>query len=456
MALSGGMDSMSLLDVLCHLSAELSISLHVAHLDHQFRGEESAADAKFVSKIANQYGLLSTIESENVPEKVGKMSGSIQEVARRLRYAFFERVAAAVGANKIATAHHANDQAETVLMRFLRGTGLRGLAGIPAQRGKFIRPMLHITRTEIEKYVQTKNISYRIDSSNLKLDYYRNRIRHQLIPFLQENGNPQLISTLRSTAEICRSEEAYLNHLSQKAFTECIIKREDRKICIDLDHFLSYDVAIQRRIIRYTLEQLKARMQAISFGHIEKCIELAKEKKTGSQIHLPDGIMVIRQNDSFVFYFSTGEVTDISGSYTLKVPGESNTENYRIDIQIFPRKLLQEDYAKKYPTKAFFDWDKIQRISVAQSHYPNFYLRKRLAGDRFQPLGMTRAKKLKSFFIDGKIPRMARDSIPLVVVENKILWIVGYAIADWAKIQPETQKVLKIEIKQNQKVRSSP
>ncbi|MDQ1328427.1 MAG: tRNA(Ile)-lysidine synthase, partial [Candidatus Poribacteria bacterium] len=232
LAVSGGPDSTALLYLMYDLMDELKYSLHIIHLNHNLRGEESDADEEFVREHAKKLDLPITVESINVKSMITSKE-SLESGARRIRYKFYERVMSEIGANKVAQGHTADDQTETVIMRFLRGSGTKGLSGIPPIRdGIYIRPLIETTRREVEEYLQSLNINPRLDSSNISTEYERNKIRHELIPIIERNYSPNIKRILQQTADILREEEDLMTELAQRAMDECVLYRDLQSITI--------------------------------------------------------------------------------------------------------------------------------------------------------------------------------------------------------------------------------
>lgn len=267
---SGGPDSLALLYVLFYLKDDLNFTLHIAHLDHKFRGVESAADAKFVEEQARKLGISFTTEAIDVPSIIRINKLSSEDGARRIRYQFFDRVAAEVNAAKVALGHNADDQAETMLMRLFRGSGSHGLSGIPKVRdGKYIRPLLSSSRSEIEKFLSDLGLSARQDSSNQQPIYLRNKIRLELLPLLEAEYNPNIRDVLCRTAEILQSESELLDKIAAETLPTCVITSHPSIIEINIDNLQKQHIAIQRRILRLCITNVASNIFDICFKHIE-------------------------------------------------------------------------------------------------------------------------------------------------------------------------------------------
>ena len=439
--ISGGIDSITLLYSLYFLSDKLKCSLIVAHANHGLRGEQSDREAEFVRKIADELKLPFVIEKIDVLGYMGEKGLSKQAAARELRYDFFERAAKNTSANKIALGHNADDQAETVLMKLLRGSGASGIAGMRAVRDKIIRPLIEIKRDEITEFVKEKRLRYVEDPSNLEPYYLRNKIRLNLIPLLKEEYNPNIVDTLRETAEIIRDEDEFLESYCLTILSDIIQSKGNEAIEIDVLKLKNFHIAIQRRVIRIALRMIKKNLLKISATHIEDILNSINKGFSGKSLNLPDGIRVLYEYDKLKL-FREAEVEDeaeVRFDMPIKIPGETilSKPEYKFMAEIIsPVDFAAAGFSLRNKFTAFFDMDKLKGA---------LRVRNRVNGDIFHPSGMKGSKKLKEFFIDEKIPRRERDSIPLIVSGDIILWIVGERTADYGKVDKDTKKILKIE-----------
>jgi len=297
---SGGPDSIALLYLLMDIRDECGFALRVAHLNHGFR-KEAAGEAEFVGKVAASLGLPVSIRSIDVPSIMEMEGLSAQEAARDVRYAFFEEEAREAGARRVALAHTADDQAETVLMRLLRGSGPLGLSGIPPVRGIFVRPLIECTRKEIEDYLYERNIPFVTDSSNLKMDYMRNRVRMELLPFL-ESYNPNIRKVLSRAAEIAHIDNQFIEIESDKFYLEKMVRDSEQQdnITIEMDGFKELHQAISSRVIRKAIMVVKGDLKRISFQHISDILGLINTGEGRWSLHLPD-VTVSREHDRLIF-----------------------------------------------------------------------------------------------------------------------------------------------------------
>ena len=439
--ISGGIDSITLLYSLYFLSDKLKCSLIVAHANHGLRGEQSDREAEFVRKIADELKLPFVIEKIDVLGYMGEKGLSKQAAARELRYDFFERAAKNTSANKIALGHNADDQAETVLMKLLRGSGASGIAGMRAVRDKIIRPLIEIKRDEITEFVKEKRLRYVEDPSNLEPYYLRNKIRLNLIPLLKEEYNPNIVDTLRETAEIIRDEDEFLESYCLTILSDIIQSKGNEAIEIDVLKLKNFHIAIQRRVIRIALKMIKGDLLKISAVHIEDILNSINKGFSGKSLFLPDRIRVLYEYDKLKLFreAEVEEEAEVKFDIPLKIPGETilSKPEYKFIAEIISLvDFVAAGFSLRNKYIAFFDMDKLKGA---------LRVRNRIAGDIFHLSGMKGSKKLKEFFIDEKIPRRERDSTPLIVSGDTILWVVGERTADYGKVDKDTKRILKIE-----------
>ncbi|HWR71745.1 MAG TPA: tRNA lysidine(34) synthetase TilS, partial [Nitrospirota bacterium] len=328
-AVSGGPDSVCLLAVLRELAPEFSLTLHIAHLDHMFRGEESAAEARFVRELADRLGIPATIEQHDVPAFCRERGLPPQAGAREVRYAFLDRVAGATGAQKIALGHTASDQAETLLLRLLRGAGISGLSGIPPKRGRIIRPLIEVTRDEVLCHLQEQGITFVTDPSNLKSVYTRNRIRLELVPVLKA-FNPRIEETIAEEAEILRDEDEAME-ARIAATVPAVILREDDTIRIRRDGFNAQFTAIRRRLFRTAVAMLfEGGEPELSSIQTEEALGFIGEAQTGRVMDLPDGLCLEREYDTFLL---RPKVPPKEFQTTLMVPGITSVAELSLEVE---------------------------------------------------------------------------------------------------------------------------
>ncbi|MBS3975659.1 MAG: tRNA lysidine(34) synthetase TilS [Syntrophomonadaceae bacterium] len=436
-AVSGGPDSVALLHALQCLTEEFPLTLWAAHLNHGLRGREAEEDAEFVSHLAKEWGIPAVIEKINVKNLTGKKGLSVQEAARQARYRFLRRVASQRGLAKIAVGHHANDQAETILLNFLRGSGTSGLKGmLPLSQG-VIRPLLQITRKEIEEYCRQHGLPSREDSSNLKTDYQRNRVRQHLLPEL-ERYNPRILDTINRMSKVLREEDELLEQVCSMSIAPLVISTGEG-IKIPVREFNLLPAAIQGRGIRQCYAALTGSKEGLAFTHVEGALELARgERKKG--ITFPCGVAILRQKDWLLLRLSVSKRQPEHFAIEVAIPGDTPLagQNLLVRTRVEEKRgFLLRFSPGTLTNQCVLDWDKVSGP---------VFVRLRKQGDRFFPLGAPGFKSLKEFFIDQKVPKEKRDLVPIIATAKDILWVAGYRIDNRYKIEPETKRLLCIEL----------
>ncbi|MBC8587941.1 tRNA lysidine(34) synthetase TilS [Paratissierella segnis] len=432
--LSGGPDSMALLYCLYEIQKELDFNIVAAHVNHGVRGEDALIDQLFTEDVCNR--LKIPYHTINVDmNKYGKEKGiTAEEAGRELRYGFFRNLLKDLGGGKIAVAHNKNDQAETLLMRIMRGTGIDGLKGMEFKSGDIIRPILNISRDEIEKFIKTNDIETVLDKTNLFPIYSRNKVRLELIPYIEKNFNSNIIEALWRLSQTSSLDVEFLDDYCEKKFKLMVKEIQDDCIIIDGDLFGSEQKGIKQRLLRMFVLKLTGSLQGFTEQHIVLMLDLFTELVTGKQINLPLGLTARVSYDELI----------IERERSFKYEGFEYKlgmgENYFKDLNLKFKLSLIDNYDgfKMGKDRKYFDFNKIRG---------NLYIRNRKFGDVFVPLGMVGSKKIKDYFIDKKIPRDKRDRIPLLVDGEDIIWIIGYGISDRYKIDKDTTKILMIEYK---------
>ncbi|HHV76108.1 MAG TPA: tRNA lysidine(34) synthetase TilS [Syntrophothermus lipocalidus] len=430
---SGGPDSVALLHLLDLLGKEEGFSIHAAHLNHGLR-PEADEEEEFVKELAKSLGLGCTIGRAKVREEARAGRRSVEEAGRQARYAFFIRVAEELKADKVATAHHMGDQAETVLMHLLRGSGLKGLGGISPRRGIFIRPFLAVSRADIMSYLQENRLDYCLDASNYDWDYLRNRIRHQLIPLLEKEYNPNIVTSLCQLATVARDEDMAMEEMAVKAFKETA-RPEAGGLVLSLETMQVLPVAVQRRVILLALKQLGGE-QGWEMKDVQSVLELARKAGSDKQICVGKNIWAKKSYGRIIV--RVGREKTHPFRYFLEVPGKTYIEEIKAELVCRLRK--REDV---WPSQDFvcLDWDKLKKPLEVRSRRP---------GDRFRPLGLGGTKKLQDFLVDSKVPVEERDRVGLLACEDEIYWVIGYRLDERAVIDSTTKQVLVVEIRKKQ------
>jgi len=435
---SGGPDSMALLYVLNQIKKKYSLVLKIAHLNHGFRGKEAQKEAQFVEDIAQKLEIPCEVEAFDVPAYKKKSSLSSQEAARVIRYQFLEEASKQFNASKIALGHNADDQAETLMMWLIRGTGLKGLSGIPPVReGVIIRPLIETTRDEVEAYLKGRDIPFVIDSSNQKTDYLRNRLRHEIFPLLKKYYNPQLVKSLVHTASIISRENEYLEGISKGILEDIIVSKDSDSVVIDGMGLLALPLAIQLRCLRGALGQVKGDLRRIGFAHLYDILKIVSSNEPNKVLKLPDGIRVEKSYHHLIV--THHQNVPLPFHYQFKsIPDQVNIKEIGKEIQFETLKGNDYPIHKESAHIAYLDGGKVSMPLTIRNAKP---------GDRFQPLGMKGEKKIKDFFIDEKVPIRERKRIPMLFFGDMLGWVVGMRINHRLRINKETRKVLRIEIK---------
>ncbi len=439
---SSGPDSVCLLHVLKELQDEYNLSLHIAHLNHGFRGAEADEDARFVQRMGDSLGIPVIAEYSDIPAYARTRRISKQEAAREVRYRFFNSASDKTGADRIALGHTADDQAETFLMRLLRGSGSLGLSGIPPVRERIIRPLIGVFRDEITEYLSVHDIRYRIDSSNLTAVYLRNKIRLELIPYLAREYNPNIMETIIRSLNILRDEDTFFDKYVRKIYQDMVINESEGIIQFDVRKFYSCEEPIKRRLIRCAVESVKGEGGiALSWQHVEDALSLLHDDE-GGETHFPYGIVAERSGGIFSIYLKSAMTSTPPYAYTVIIPGDTIVPEagMKINTTILISPFLKGGLPDKIETgrdTAYFDVSKFSEPLI---------IRNRRTGDFFCPQGMGgKRKKIKEYFIDLKIPRRERERIPVISSPEGIMWIAGYRSDERFRVTSATEKILEVK-----------
>lgn len=452
LGVSGGPDSLALAHLFRALRDEWHIHIHIAHLNHQLRGADADADADFVAWLAREWNLPATIEARDVAAYAREKKLSIEQAAREMRYAFLVKVAQKVGAHTIAVAHHADDQVETVLMHLLRGAGMAGLRGmeyksqipnpklpITNYQIEIVRPLLNTTRAEIETYCRDNALNPRIDLSNLDTTLFRNRLRQEVLPYL-ETLNPNLRSVLLRTARSLADDYDFLREQASEAFSH-VAEQNDGVIIFARDEWRALHPALQRATLRIAFTELRGDDRNLGWDHIENARVITLEKNAGTVVTLPRGVKLTIGYDKFF-------IADAASTLPFKPP-QLHTDRLAlpkqgvvdlpasdsfIGLSLLPRTDIRADELMIW--KAYLDAEKI---------VGEMFLRRRKPGDTFQPTGMHgHTKSLHEFMIDEKIPHHARERLPILCDREKILWVCGYRVDERARVTEATREALQV------------
>ncbi|MEE8419225.1 MAG: tRNA lysidine(34) synthetase TilS [Dehalococcoidales bacterium] len=442
-AVSGGPDSVCLLHILAGLSEELGITLQAAHLDHQLRGPESEEDALYVSRLSGQLGVPVTIQARDVKKYRFQHRMTLEEAAREVRYSFLAEVAGSIGADCVATGHTANDNAETILMHLIRGAGTLGLTGLqprsqwrsPENSLTIIRPFLPVSRQETEDYCNKYKLEPRSDSSNLSMTPLRNKIRHQLVPLL-ETYNPRITDALLRTARIAGDDLAALDGEGDRRW-DSIAEKRDGTVVLDKEKLLGLPAGLQRLLLRRAIKEIAGDLKDVEAIHIEAMMDVLS-KPAGKLVVLPGGLVFVTEYARYLLAPESDALCPyppIRESVILKIPGETRLPGWRVTATRINREQMDEGNE----FTAYFDAEGLDGTLAVRCRQP---------GDRFQPLGMGKSKKLGRFMIDEKIPAAWRRRVPVVCSSEQILWVVGWRIDDRVKVTADSGPVLRLEFEQ--------
>lgn len=425
---SGGPDSMALLHILIQLQPRLNFQLVAAHLNHGLR-PEAASEEKFVRDYCQTVPLPFYSRQVDVQELAARGKKSLEEAGRDCRYQYFAQLAAELGATRIATAHHRDDNAETVLLNIIRGSGIKGLRGIRPVNGIIIRPLLRVDKNEIENYLAENSIKYCIDLSNYSTDFLRNRIRHNLLPLLQQDYNPRIVDGLNQLADIATIENDSMETQTAYFWEELIIKQETDEIILDAHRILELHPAFQRRIIMKALAAMQGE-NSWQATDVKLVTNLLSKPGSSRRLQLKQGLYVKKVYGQIVFTRKLTKKTRFN--YKVTIPGQLYIKETG---KTFSFQLLKREDFKPQAGDLYLDYDKIKG---------ELYLRSRQPGDVFCPWGMQGTKKIKDFFIDLKVPQAQRDQVPLLAAEQKIYAILGFRIAQDAAVDENTRRILLI------------
>ncbi len=435
---SGGADSIALLQVLHELSHPQNYQLVVAHINHMARGKDAFDDACFVKDVADKLGLPFFLKEIDVQKEKVKLKTSFQDAARIIRYKFFNETLAAVEGNRIALGHTADDQVETILINIVRGSGLKGLAGIPQVRDNIIRPLLQIYRKEIEDYLEEKKIAYRNDSSNYENKYLRNRIRHELIPHL-ESFNPGIKKSLKGMSLIAEEDDFLLSQMTLDIFNQNFQNQGEKDISWSINDFQIHPLALKKRLVRETFHRITGGTQGITALHVQQILNLFDFPKAGKVLNVPRNVEVSCTYSSVEFKINNEKSAENSKKFetdltAILIPGTTEIPEGQIQVQTQILDEKQGFSSINQHLQAFLDLDKTGISINARFFQP---------GDRFCPLGMSGSKKLKSFFIDRKVPRHMRHRIPILTNDQgDIIWVYGERISHIYRVTDKTKRVL--------------
>ncbi|AWW26817.1 tRNA lysidine(34) synthetase TilS [Acetobacterium carbinolicum] len=438
---SGGADSLALLYFLDKFANWFHIFIGVAHLHHGLRGPDADEDEAFVKKFCQDRKIPFFSRQRNIGVISQDEQISVEEAGRKERYAFFMAIAATHGYNRIAMGHHINDQAETMLMRLIRGTGVKGVSGIKASRDNlYIRPFLCLQKKEILNYCEINKLAFRTDATNLQRDYTRNKIRLDIMPMILEI-NPRAEVHFNEFCKIANEYEAFFEKYVDQIEDHILTKKENQ-VLLNRERWLNEEPVVQKEILRRSIFKFKGSLKEIEYNHITAFYSLLKSDKTIWEIHFPHEIQIIRRYDRVLvtekqksegFFISPKRIIPnktylFSKEHLIVETKFVSQDEFRKKRCIFSKEI--KNHSEKY-----FDYDKIKDILV---------LRSRRSGDYFYPSGMTGKKTIKKYYIDKKIDRDRRNEIPLLVIDHEVVWILGHAINQRFLADDDTKNIIRV------------
>ena len=442
-AVSGGSDSVFLLHALRELAPRWNLHLNVVHVEHGIRGEASVADAEFVRKLAEEFGLPFHLHSA----QVSTCDGNLEQAARQTRIGFYRELLESGRLDRIATGHTRSDQAETVLYRVLRGSGLAGLAGIlPIAEPGLVRPLLELSRTEIQGWLCERGIAWREDETNHDRAYARNRLRHDVLPLLAESFNPRLEEALASLATLARDEESFWNsYVSAGAgggasTRACRVPTPGDAVVIPTTTLTQVPTAVSRRKIRHLIQSVKGDLRQIEFAHIERILEMAQSAEGHDRVQIP-GVDVLRSFEWLRFSKLPAHPTERDFSFPLSAPGfaELPGTSVRITLQV------QEKPVSPVAHATVVNELELEPLRSADGAVPTLELRNWRPGDKYRPVGRSQEEKIKVLFQEDRIPLWDRKHWPIITYNGIILWSRRFGVAADFAASPGARAVLRID-----------
>lgn len=429
LAVSGGSDSVALLHAMAGLSRSAGLKLSVAHFNHKIRGRDADADAAFVRSLALQLKLPFVMGDGDVPAIANRRGISLEMAAREARYAFLHKAVLEVGAEAVATAHTAGDQAETIILRLMRGAGGTGLGGIrycaDINGLKVIRPMLDVSKADAVGFLKGIGATWREDKSNSDIEFQRNMVRHEILPLLEAKLNPQVRKALLQTGRILRDEDEWLETLSTGILRQCVAAISPAML--SLSSFSRHPIAARRRVLRLWLSANGVPPELLDFDTIARVDAIVRGVREADTTCLAGGWRVTRGEGSLVLN-RTGTMPDATFRVAVKVPGETVLAEQGLRIMVDVAAGIVRDRPRgpgQLPARA--------TLSLSRLKGRKLFVRSWRPGDRMHPFGLAGSKKIQDVFVDGKVPRAERVTIPVFECGSQVVWLPGYRIdSSWA------------------------
>lgn len=449
-ALSGGADSMALLHLLHLLAPELALTLSVAHLNHGIRGAAATRDQLFSRRAAEALGLPFYTATADVPAQAERDRTGLEEAARRARHAFLHEIAEACGATRIAVGHHKGDMAEQLLLNLLRGAGPRGLGAMePVTESGIIRPLIDLSREDLACWLKARGIGHVTDATNSDTAYTRNRVRHLLIPLLEAHFNPSTVDTLARTAALLREEEDWLEEVTEAAYTDCLIAHGATRLELATEKLTGLHPAARSRVLRRAVKALCGSTRALTATHVHSLSALIEQGGSGRAVDLSRGLRGIRTKGSLHLTMETGNLRTNRPGLLAETPPFS----YAVDRPAPEGPVTLEiaetgdclEFRWALPPEGPLTSRNAHRVFIAPEilTFP-LTIRNTRPGDRFRPEGGAGSRKLGRFFADCGIEGARRSQVPLVIADEKILWVSGYRLDEAATAPPPGRPALEI------------
>lgn len=443
-AVSGGPDSVALLTVLDRLKPVMDFWMIVAHVDHKLR-PDSREDADFVRELGDRLGVRVEVKEVDVREAAAAQDVSIEEAGRRVRYEFFEEVRTRTKADTIATAHQMDDRLETFFLRLFRGTTLTGLGGIPAVRGRLIRPLIESSKQEILQFLHEEKISYRVDQSNLEVNTDRNFIRNSLFPLIADRF-ASFHKPLLRTMEMVRQEEELLSELASELYSGAV-RANSKQLILDAKVLRAARPILGARAIVRALYALSGPEQRWTQVHVDTVMKVIQGDNPSARVNLPGGIVLFREYDRIRLLMDRPEAAPSCRAVVVTGPSEIEIPSVGMILRFRILEPSKEDRFVSAPSHvAYFDADAVG--------FP-FELRPARPGERFRPWGSSGTRKVKKILIDHKVPVRLRRKLPLLIKEGEILWIPGIRRGRGAAVGPSTRRVLEVSIVERREIPGS-
>ena len=428
---SGGLDSIVLLDLLSRISDTWKLRLNVGHVHHGLRGRDADHDEAFVRDVCRRNGLTFYSLRCDVKTYAKQFSYSIEESARNLRLDFLESLLDRLGGDALVLAHHADDRAETILMHLIRGSGVRGLAGIRPRRDRIIHPLLFATRRELASYADERGLIHVYDKSNRSSRYLRNRIRGNVIPAMKQAFEKDVIRGIGRSGDFFEEAHRVVEALATSALSECVEINNPHEIRLDIERFLGYFKVVQKRIIVMILEEQLDLGRMLRSSEMDRIVKLA-DKPSGRRFSMDPDVIVLKSSKQLIF---------IRGSCTFKasVVGEGGAISIKdIGIRISAERVSKKNASfKSDPNSEIVDFDKVRFPLKVRPFQP---------GDWFIPLGMKGKKKLQDFFVDTRVSVIDRGRIPIVCSGDDVVWVAGNRLDHRYRIREKTERFLKLTV----------